>query len=425
MSVAELSASIERLHGLSIDDIPDDVRRRTGTLIADSIGVGVAGAAEPEIAALIRATPGRPATSAGLPGVRRVWGGDAGIELEPATTAFMNATAGCNMELDEGMRPTGHPAMHVVPAVLALAGDDATRDDVIRAVVLGYEVSGSLFRNLRLTPGVHPHGGIGAVGAAVGAAEIVGADPVQAARIAATTPMMSTWTACYEGAPARSAFMGYGASIGTRAAEMALAGFVGIDTELPVVENNLATWVDDRAWWDGGDFAATAGYVKFHSACALSHTVIDAARRVDPAVAASPASVRVEVNANGTKLDRLPRDNRLSRLFSIQHAAASALVDPSFPLRTDGTSREVDAIAHLVTVAEDPALTALWPQHSAARVTVTSTTGASDAVERMDPDGFGDDAFIDEALGKKFAALTKGWPPAADVWRCWAEEEMS
>jgi 2-methylcitrate dehydratase PrpD len=152
MSVSELTASIERLHGLAIDDIPDDVRRRTGTLVADSIGVGVAGAAEPEISALIRATPGRPAPAAALPGARRVWGGDLGVELEPATTAFMNAAAGCNMELDEGMRPTGHPAMHVVPAVLALAGETATRDDVVRAVVLGYEVAGSLFRNLRLTP---------------------------------------------------------------------------------------------------------------------------------------------------------------------------------------------------------------------------------------------------------------------------------
>jgi 2-methylcitrate dehydratase PrpD len=218
--------------------------------------------------------------------------------------------------------------------------------------------------------------------------------------------------------------MGYGASIGTRAAEMALAGFVGIDTELPVVENNLATWVEDRTWWDGGEFAATAGYVKFHSACALSHTVIDAARRIDPDVAASPASVLVEVNANGTKLDRLPRDNRLSRLFSIQHAAASALVDQSFPIRTDATSPEVDAIAPLVTVAEDLALTGLWPEHSAARVTVTSTTGASDVVERLDPDGFGDDAFIDTALVGKFVALTGDWPLAADVWRTWAGEEL-
>src|SRR5699024_2751849 len=118
MSVSELEASITRLHGLRIEDIPREVRRRTGTLIADSIGVGVAGAREPETCALIHSTQGRPVTAAGLVGTRHVWGGSPEVEFEPATTAFLNAAAGCNMELDEGMRPTGHPAMHVVPAVL-------------------------------------------------------------------------------------------------------------------------------------------------------------------------------------------------------------------------------------------------------------------------------------------------------------------
>lgn len=424
MYLRELSESIEQLDGLGIEDIPNDVRKHTGKLIADTIGVGVAGAHEPEIAALIRATQGRAADAAGLPGARRVWGGNPGVEFEPATTAFLNAAAGCNLELDEGMRPTGHPAMHVVPAVLALAGAEQSIDEVVRAVVIGYEVAASLFRNLLPTSGVHPHGGIGSIGAAVGGAQIIGADPVMAARVAAATPMMSTWTACFEGASARSAFMGYGASIGVRAAEMARAGFVGIGTELPIVENGLATWAEDRRWWDGDEFACTTGYVKFHSACALSHTVIDAARRITREVAASPARVFVEVNANGTKLDRLPRDNPLSRLFSLQHAAASALADQSFPVRTQSTSDRVGKIAQLVTVAEDPALTELWPAHSAARVTVTSTTGESEVVERLDPDGFQDPAFIDTELVGKFTDLTGDWPLAAETWRTWVGEDL-
>ncbi|HEY8531740.1 MAG TPA: hypothetical protein VIL08_05785, partial [Limnochorda sp.] len=39
----------------------------------------------------------------------------------PRRAALANATAGTFLELDEGQRPTGHPAIHVLPAALAQA----------------------------------------------------------------------------------------------------------------------------------------------------------------------------------------------------------------------------------------------------------------------------------------------------------------
>src|SRR5256714_1065644 len=67
-------------------------------------------------------------------------------KAEPMLAALANGTAGVSLEMDEGNRwGGGHPAIHVLPATLAVAeeiGADGRR--FIEAMVAGYQVTSRL-----------------------------------------------------------------------------------------------------------------------------------------------------------------------------------------------------------------------------------------------------------------------------------------
>ena len=199
----------------------------------------------------------------------------------PTSAAFVNATAGTFLELDEGYRPTGHPSIHVLPTALAAAQVlHASGRELMATFLSGYEVTACLFEAYRPTYPLHPHGHFGAVGAAVAAACLRGVDALEPAAIAATLPLLPTWQLRTEGATARNAYTGAAAAVGLTANRLAAAGFTGsreareaafggLVGEL-VTPEALSTPVDPE------NLRITCNYMKPHSACALSHSALDA-----------------------------------------------------------------------------------------------------------------------------------------------------
>src|SRR5690606_22711014 len=62
----------------------------------------------------------------------------------------------------------GHPGIQLVPVALATAQRlGSTGPELLRAVLMGYEVASRVGRGARLRLAVHPHGTYGAIGAAV------------------------------------------------------------------------------------------------------------------------------------------------------------------------------------------------------------------------------------------------------------------
>ena len=100
---------------MTAESLPADVVARTKQVLFDCIGAIAAGAQEPEMqrltARLCRASA---ATTPPVIG--------AGRRAAVGTAAFLNGTAGTMLEIDEGNQfARGHPGIHVVPAVLAVA----------------------------------------------------------------------------------------------------------------------------------------------------------------------------------------------------------------------------------------------------------------------------------------------------------------
>ena len=308
------------------------------------------------------------------------------------------------------MRPTGHPAMHVVPAALAAAeARHASGERLLRAVLTGYELTARLFRSVRLRPGVHPHGNLGAVGAAVTVALLEDTDPVAAGAIAATTPVLGMWQACYDGATTRNTFTGHAARAGVQAAALARAGFTGSPRALEGAFARIAGEEADSdaltAPVDPERPAVTGNYFKVHSACALSHSAIEAALALAPLDPVQILRVRVETVAVNLKINTLPAaPNDLSTRFSLPYAVAAALTlgrsDPgAFAYRP-----ETDALAATVEVAVDEDLDAQWPDAAPARVTVTTRTGPRTACV-PNPRGHASRPLGERELREKFTTL--------------------
>jgi 2-methylcitrate dehydratase PrpD len=384
MSASLLEQAADLASGLDLDSVPTEVVTHLGHVIADTVGVSRAGAMSEEMSRLVKLY-----VDEGV--VHPAGTGDAGSTTSstvltadlPRTTAaraaFLNATAGTFLELDEGMRPTGHPGMHVVPAALAVAErrhvDGA---QLLRAVLAGYEVTSRLFLAFRLRYPVHPHGHFGAVGAAVAVAMLEDVDPVAAARAAGTAVLLPVWEACYEGATVRNTWTGLAAEAGVRAAALVRAGFEGSRRTLEIGYGTIAgDLVDPDAMVKPLDYAnlgVTRDYFKLHSACALTHAAIDAVleMRPDPD---DVVSVQVETVANNMKLDRQPLPSALSGRFSLPYAVATAIAlgrsDPeAFRFRP-----EVAALGEKVKVSVAADLEAQWPDSSPARVSIQTSTG--------------------------------------------------
>ena len=96
---------------LEFSALPAEVQDQALWILADTVAAIVAGSAEPELQAL--AGKQGAGGSATLIGIGRTAGSDA--------AALVNGTAGTFLEMDEGNRYSrGHPAIHVIPAALAL-----------------------------------------------------------------------------------------------------------------------------------------------------------------------------------------------------------------------------------------------------------------------------------------------------------------
>jgi 2-methylcitrate dehydratase PrpD len=387
--------------GLSYTDLPGPAVRQAELLIADLVGVAIGGARRAELSRFAD-------KSAGPRQARMLVIGDRWSDAGAA--AFVNGCAGVALELDDGLVGGGHAGAHVVPAALAVAQrEHSSGQDLITAVVAGYEVAARLFRAYRLAYPAHPHGHLGAIGAAVAVATLTGVPPVSAARIAATLPILSTWSACFEGVSGRNAVVGMANQVAVTAADLADAGFAGATGALdqgfgevaghPADTGQLVAEVDVRR------LAVHAVVTKHLSVAGPLHCAVEAARQV-----AHPGpihEVRVETVPNNMKFAVAARPNDLSARFSLPYAVAAALCKDPAEVRSFDYDPEVAALAARVHVQEAGDLMEQHPGTHATRVTLAGPSGDRTATV-VSPKGGPERPATEQDLAAKFTSLCGG-----------------
>jgi 2-methylcitrate dehydratase PrpD len=265
-----------------------------------------------------------------------------GRKAEPMLAALANGTAGVSLEMDEGNRwGGGHPAIHVLPATLAIAeelGVDGRR--FIEALVAGYEVTSRLGGASQVLPNVHSHGTWGTAGAAVAVASLRGHDAAAIRTVINLATSMSpanSWQPCFEGATIRNLYPGRSNLQGILATHVLECGYTAVhDAPSDLYGTILGDRFDSDAVVDGvtaedrvAVYRIERNYFKFHACCLYNHPVLDAMHSLvhgQDFSAHDVQRIRVTSLPFVTRMADPSPGNMLAAKFSVPYAVAAAVV---------------------------------------------------------------------------------------------------
>ena len=374
----------EFVGAVSLDRLPGEAIQAARLVLLDTIGAIVAGSAQPENRRLAAAMHERRSREgASLIGH--------GGRVDPLLATFVNATAGVALEVDEGTRlGGGHPAIHVVPAALAVAEDTgADGRGLLESIIAGYEVCSRLGSATTPRPNVHSHGTWGTIGTAVAVAKLAGLDAAgvrYVINLSATMSPANTWTPALEGATIRNAYPGRSGLEGILAVDLHRAGFTGLtDAPTDVYGTILADAFDPERALDGlgGPLRIEQNYFKLYACCRYNHFALDALLAMTRAGEVRADEVErlvVTTIPFGPRMAGTAPASMLGAKFSIPYAVAAALVlgrvdVAAFeePARDDSRIR---ALAGRVEVRADPEMSPRRADYPTARVASRSGTAA-------------------------------------------------
>ncbi len=315
---------------IKLGSLPSSTVAAAKLVLLDTIGAMVAGSAQPEnvrLAALAaRRSPHGLSTLLGH-----------GLKSDALLATFTNAAAGVALEMDEGNRlGGGHPAIHVIPAALAVAEElGLCGARLLEAVIAGYEVGSRIGGATVARPNVHSHGTWGTISTAVAVARLheLRADEMRhVINLSASMTPANTWTPALEGATIRNAYPGRSGLEGILAVDLHQAGFSALDdAPSDVYGTILAERFDPEEAMAGlgESYRIEQNYFKFHACCRMNHPALDAvmALRAQHRFAGDDvATVHVTSIPFGLRmLETAPR-TMLGAKFSIPYAVAAALV---------------------------------------------------------------------------------------------------
>ena len=264
---------------LSYHDLPETTIKRARMVLLDNLGAILGGSIAPEVMEF------RNYSSIGSSS------GESTVLCSdfPKTTttlaAQLNGIAGCWEELDEGYRlATSHAGIYTIPTLLAIAEEmDATMEEVITALVVGYEC-GARFAEAWKFPAfsLHPHGVFVTITSAVVGAKLKGysVEEIQNAILTASTlTIASPYDHAVKGALARNLWTGIGAASGLNALMAVKSGITGIPSSVESVFSDIykAEFVPTAMTsLLGQKFAINSGYHKLYACCQYAHSAIDA-----------------------------------------------------------------------------------------------------------------------------------------------------
>lgn len=390
----ELVEAVEELgsfaHQLEWEGLDQATMDRARDVLVDTVGVTLAGARTPELVALR-------ATVVAESGPSRPLGGDCG--LAPTSAAWLDGTAACCLELDEGnKRARGHPAAHVVPALLAMAPlTEVDGPSWLAAFVAGHEVATRVAAATRLKPGVHPHGNASIAGGAAAVARLLdlGAGGIaQAIDAAMALPLANEFAAAMDGSFVRNTWIGQANVSAIAAARLAAAGLGSVDGRGRGTLGGILGELDVSLLSGHGEpLSVTNGYFKRHASCSYTHPPADAVLELHENGVHASDVTRIEVHTHhlAVPLDRPATPTRLAAMFSIPFVVAATLVKGRFDTASSDTDArqhpEIRRLTAATTVLHDPSLDTRLPDERVARVTCHLTDGTSRSIEVPNPIG--------------------------------------
>jgi 2-methylcitrate dehydratase PrpD len=336
--------------------------RRARELLADTLGCAIAGIAEPEVASLARHLAAGDPGPLGFPGLQS--------RMTAAGLAMTVAAGSCWHEACEGLPAAhGRPGLHVIPAILgpSLAAGRPL-GDVLRALVVGYEIGGRMGMVCRIRPGMHVDGTWGSFGAAVAACHLAGLSPavaLGAMNHAACHLPFSLYRPIAAGSTARNAFVGHGAVHGMTSMAASAAGLAGPPGSIAEMARLALGLGPDTlpAMPLPGTWLIRDGYLKLYPAVKHVHYGAALAEQFHAEQGSPPIqaiTLRVYAEALTYVGNRAPT-TAIQAQFSASYGAAWSLVHgrmtPSAYTPSSLTDPAVQRLEQIITLEDDTALT--------------------------------------------------------------------
>lgn len=405
---------LDELLDKRIEDIPLQTQERATWMVADTLFAACFGFASPELqgylarVGVLQKDEQHPIPLVGT-----------GLYTTREHAAMLYGTAIVNNELDEGNQfAKGHPAAHMLAPILITAWEQkATGQEIIRAFVIGYEVASRLAFASNMNDDMHPHGTWGNVGGAVAAGLLMKKDKQairEAALLAASLPVATSWEAAVTGMTVRNLYTGVGSFLALQAWTFQEAGF---DSSEHVVDHLWGSILSKGINYDLFEANLWApplldkNYFKLYPSCRFSHSAIDALLTLlqEKSFEASQiAAVKVETYSLAARLNDPDPANSLSAKFSIPFLLSAIIHGHSLYDSFAGeifTDSSVRSLAKRMEVLEDAEMTAMLPVKRAARVTVMDQDGSTHSVYVDAASGNYDQPFPREELLRKFSSM--------------------
>ena len=322
----------QRVVDTRTERIPEAARTVARQALMDFIGVAIAGAREPLadiLAAEIDAEGGHPQA--------QLLGRSGRASVRQA--ALFNGSAGHAHDYDDvHTAMTGHPTVPVAPAVLALAEHlGRSGAEVVAAFCAGVDAECILGRFAganHYARGWHATGTLGAFGAAAAAARLRELDAQETAAALGIAGTQAAGLKSQFGTMCKPLHAGHAAATGVDAANLAARGFTSRLDILEADQGFLATQSECGSAEQWQSALVVPAYTqdicfKYHAACYLTHSSIEAIRTLSERHGLKPedvAEVDIRVDRGHLKVCNIPEPNTgLEAKFSLRLTAAMAL----------------------------------------------------------------------------------------------------
>jgi 2-methylcitrate dehydratase PrpD len=409
--VEELTAHLaSRVVRLRPQDLSGPARTVAKQMLMDWLGVAIAGRNEPLVDILIADS----AEDGGNADCSLI-GDDRKVSLPQAV--LINGAMGHALDFDDVISGMGHPTVPVAPIVMAVSEKyGLSGSDVLLAFIAGIETECRISQFIgpsHYAKGWHSTGTFGTFGAAAAASKLLGLEQerlqhafgIAGAQAAGLKSMFGTMT--------KPLHAGKAAMNGLTAARLAAKGFTA-NTEVLTTAQGFAATQSSSADPARGIADPETGFhvvnalFKYHAACYLTHSAIEAANEIRRKEKPKPEDIEsIQVRVDPGHLTVCNIENPRTGLeckFSLRMTTAMALSgEDTFDdrLYSDATANRADLVALRDKVKVDPTSSA-----NIGTVTIKTKSGREFSVTVDTGVPQRDLALQQEKLERKFLVLT-------------------
>ncbi|BCW90866.1 hypothetical protein sos41_40420 [Alphaproteobacteria bacterium SO-S41] len=351
-----------RAASLAFSDIPDAARRVAKQCLLDWVGVALGGR-DADLVGMLRAD----ADAEGQ-------GGDCTIigqaERRPAyQAALINGAMGHALDYDDVIF-MGHPTAPVAPAVLAVAERaGASGRDVLTAFIAGFEAEccvGRYVGGSHYAKGWHSTATLGTFGAAAAAGRLLGLTPELMQHALGLAATQAAGLKSMFGSMTKPFHAGHAAECGMRAARLARIGFTANPNAVESPQGfgdtqSLSVDAEAALASPPGGYHVVDTLFKYHAACYLTHSAIEAAGSLRAVIANDPDAVEhavIRVDPGHLSVCNIEApETGLATKFSLRMTVALALSGEDTSdgrLFTDATAVRPDLVALRRRIAVEP-----------------------------------------------------------------------